>query len=411
MKPWKVLIVALVLAGCTSRTADLPPLGEGALEIDDFLQGMVDSGRVPGIVALVTDRDGVLYHEAFGWQNEAEKIPMAPDSIFRIYSMTKPVTSVGVMMLVEEGEIGLDDPVSVYLPELASPEVFDEIDLEAGTYTSRSADGEITIRQLLTHTSGLGYWFSSPILDRFLAPDQRATELPLLHDPGERWTYGESTRVLGEVIEVASGQLLDTFLRNRILRPLGMEDTSYSVLEDRYPRLVTSHQRQDGRLVETPNPDPPVYFEIRGDSRLTSTAADYAKFLRMLLNQGTAGTSESAGSRLISTATVAEMTQNQIGDLKVEQQPVGDPALTRPFPLGAGRDTFGFGFEITEPGGPPDTRSPGSYGWSGLQNTHFWVDPVEGIAGIVMMQVLPFYDEAAIELVQGFEERVYRSRE
>lgn len=406
MKHWKALIVALVLAGCTSRPADLPPLGEGALEIHDYLEGMVDSGRVPGIVALVTDGDGVLYEEAFGWQNEAEKIPMAPDSIFRIYSMTKPLTSVGIMMLVEEGRVGLDDPVSQYLPELASPEVFDEIDTEAGTYTSRPASGEITVRQLLSHTSGLGYPFSSPVLYRFLAPDQRATELPLLHDPGERWTYGESTRVLGDVIEVASGQLLDTFLRNRILRPLGMEDTGYAVMEDRYPRLVTSHQREDGRLVETPNPDPPVYFEVRGDSRLTSTAGDYAKFLRMLLNQGMAGT-----TRLISVETVVEMTRNQIGDLRVEQQPVADPMLTRPFPLGAGRDTFGFGFQITEPGGPENARSPGSYSWSGLQNTHFWVDPGEGIAGIVMMQVLPFYDEAAIDVLQGFEERVYRSRE
>lgn len=408
MKYRKLYIVAfvacLVLAGCSSEPVELPPIGEGGLEIGRFLQEAVDSGRVPGVVALVTDREGILYHEAFGKQNAAGGVDMATDSIFRIFSMTKPVTSVGVMMLVEEGGVGLDDPVSNYLPELASPGVFDEIDLDAGTFTSRPASGEITIRQLLNHTSGLGYGFSSPVLYRFLADGQSATGLPLLHDPGERWTYGESTRVLGDIIEVASGQLLDTFIRNHILRPLGMDDTGYAVLEDRSPRLVTTHQRQNGVLLEIPNPEPPIYFEVRGDSRLTSTASDYAIFLRMLLNGGMSGS-----MRLLSADTVAMMRENQIGDLHVELQPVGDPERTRPFPLGAGRDTFGFGFQITGPGGEPDTRSPGSYSWSGLQNTHFWVDPVEGIAGIVMMQILPFYDEAAIEVLQGFEQRVYQS--
>ena len=404
MKHWKILLVALVFPGCTSAPADLPPIGEGAIEISRFLGEAVDSGSVRGVVALVADRDGVIYHEAFGKQNVAEDLDMAPDTIFRMYSMTKPVTSVGVMMLVEEGLIGMDDPVSRYLPELAARSVMDGIDLEAGTYTSRPASGEITIRQLLTHTSGLGYAFSSPVLYRFLAPDQRATGLPLLHDPGEQWTYGESTRVLGDLIEIVSGELLDTFLRNRILRPLGMDDTGYVVPEDRYPRLVTTHERQDGELVEVPNPDPPVYFEVRGDSRLTSTAPDYAIFLRMLLNEG-----QSGAARFLQPATVRTMRENHIGDLRVELQPVGDSALTRPFPLGAGRDTFGLGFQIAEPGGGPDTRSPGSYSWSGLQNTHFWVDPVEGIAGVVLMQMLPFYDEAAIAVLEGFEERVYRS--
>jgi CubicO group peptidase (beta-lactamase class C family) len=396
--------LVLVLAGCRTSPADLPPIGEGAVEISRFLEDAVEAGRVPGLVALVTDRSGIVYHEAFGKQNVAADFDMDRDTIFRIYSMTKPITSVGVMMLVDEGLIGLDDPVSRYLPGLANPQVLQDVDLVQGTWSSRPASGEITIRQLLTHTSGLGYAFSSPILYRLLDLDQRATELPLLDDPGARWIYGESTRVLGEVIEVASGQLLDTFMRNRIFRPLGMDETGFVVLEDRIPRLATTHQRQGGVLEEAANPEPPVYFEVRGDSRLTTTASDYARFLRMLLNEGQAD-----GSRLLDPATAGLMRVNQIGELRVESQPVGDPAATRPFPLGAGRDTFGLGFQITGAGGGPNTRSPGSYSWSGLQNTHFWVDPVEGVAGILFMQVLPFYDEAAIEILQGFEERVYRS--
>jgi CubicO group peptidase (beta-lactamase class C family) len=309
------------------------------------------------------------------------------------------------MMLVEEGLLGLDDPVSEYLPELAMPQVLDEADLDSGTFSSSPAVREITIRHLLNHTSGLGYAFSSPVLFRLLGPDQRATTLPLLDDPGERWIYGESTRVLGDVVEVVSGQLLDTFMRDRIFRPLGMDETGFVIFEDRYPRLVTTHQRSaDGTLSEIRNPEPPIYFEVRGDSRLTSTAGDYAIFLRMLLNEGTAD-----GTRILLPETVRQMTMNQIGDLRVESQPVGDPALTRPFPLGAGRDTFGFGFQITSPGGAAGMRSPGSYSWSGLQNTHFWVDPVEGIAGILFMQVLPFYDDEAIAILEGFEARVYQS--
>ena len=399
-----IVCVSLLVAGCSSSQADLPPLGEGALEISRYLEEAVDEGRVPGIVALVTDGDGVLYHEAFGKQNVAADFDMDQDTIFRMFSLTKPITSVAVMMLVEEGLIGLDAPVSDYLPELADLEVMDEVDLEAGTFSSRPAAEAVTIRQLLTHTSGFGYAWSDPILFRFLAPNQSATELPLLHEPGEYWTYGESTRVLGEVVEAASGQLLETFLRNRIFRPLGMDDTGYVVREDAYPRLVTTHRRESGSLVETPNPEPPIYFEIRGDSRLTSTASDYASFLRMLLNRGGGST-----ARLLNADTVLLMSENQIGNLRVELQSIADPAVSRPFPLGAGRDTYGLGFQITEPGGGPDTRSPGSYSWSGLQNTHFWVDPVEDIGALIFMQVLPFYDEAAIDVLQGFEQRVYQS--
>jgi CubicO group peptidase (beta-lactamase class C family) len=194
-------------------------------------------------------------------------------------------------------------------------------------------------------------------------------------------------------------------MRDRIFRPLGMDETGFVIFEDRYPRLATTHQRSgEGALSEAPNPEPPIYFEVRGDSRLTTTAGDYAIFLRMLLGEGAAG-----GTRILRPETVREMIMNQIGGLPVELQPVGDPAATRPFPLGAGRDRFGLGFQIAGPGGPPDRRSAGSYSWSGLQNTHFWVDPAEGIAGILFMQLLPFYDDAAIAVLEGFEERVYQS--
>jgi CubicO group peptidase (beta-lactamase class C family) len=262
----------------------------------------------------------------------------------------------------------------------------------------------MTVRHLLTHTSGLGYGFSNPTLAALVGGDPGAsvTRFPLLHDPGTRWTYGESTRVLGSLVEEVSGQPLDEFMTERIFVPLGMSDTFYTVPAPKVGRVVTVHRTTPEGLVETPNPaeiTAPVY----GDGGLHSTAADYAKFIRLFLNNGRAPN----GMRLLSEATVALMGENHIGAIFVEQQPAALPALTEPFPLGAGRDKFGLGFEITGPHTDRLARSPGSMSWAGIFNTEFWIDPARGIGGVLLMQYLPFYDGAAIETLQGFEHRVY----
>ena len=374
-------------------------------EIDAYLTTVVRDTRIPGIVALVVDADRVVYTGAFGRQNVSAGVPMAADSIFRIASMTKPVTSVAVMMLVQEGDLGLDDPVAKYLPAFAEKPVIASFNAADKTYTTRPASGPITVRHLLTHTSGLGYAFSNPTLAALVGPEPGASvaALPLLHDPGARWTYGESTRVLGALVEKVSGQPLDNFMAERIFAPLGMSDTFYSVPAPKAGRVVTVHRTTPDGLVETPNPaeiTAPVY----GDGGLHSTAADYAKFIQLFLNDGRAPN----GKRLLSEATVALMGENHIGAIFVEQQPAGLPALTEPFPLGAGRDKFGLGFQITGPHADKFSRSPGSMSWAGIFNTEFWIDPARGIGGVLLMQYLPFYDAAAIETLQGFERRVYQ---
>jgi methyl acetate hydrolase len=379
---------------------------EGSGAISSFLADAVTRGEVPGVVALVVDRDKVLYHEAFGKMNVAKNVPMAKDTIFRIASMTKAVTSVGVMQLVEQGKIGLDDEVATFLPRLKSPQVFTRVDEQAGTYLTQPAKRPITIRQLLTHTSGIGYSWS----DRGLAIAQKKTgatndsELPLVNEPGAQWTYGASTRVLGEVIEKITGQRIDAYLETQIFVPLGMRDTAYTVPAEKYSRVVTVHQKANKAITETQNPTP-IPATIRGDGGLFSTAADYSRFVQMILNRGQLG-----GVRILKESTVAEMSKNQTGSVKVRPQPTADALRSKPYPLGAGEDVWGLGFQIAAPQTPnPSMRSPGSLSWAGINNTYYWIDPQKQVGAVILMQMLPFYDEAALRVLNGFEERVYRN--
>jgi CubicO group peptidase (beta-lactamase class C family) len=374
-------------------------------DIDAYLAAAVRSTKIPGVVGLVVDADRVLYAGAFGRQDVGRDVPMAEDTIFRIASMTKPVTSAAVMMLVQEGDVALDDPISEYLPAFENPRVIENFDAVDKTYSSRPAAGPITIRHLLTHTSGLGYAFSNHTLAALAGPTPGTsiTQFPLLHDPGTRWTYGESTRVLGTLVEEVAGQPLDEFLSERLFVPLDMADTFYRVPDAKSRRVATVHRMTPDGLVETPNPTE-VSSPVYGDGGLHSTAADYAKFIRLFLNGGRAPN----GTRLLSEATVRLMGRNHIGSVRVEQQPAAVPALTEPFPLGAGRDTFGLGFQITGEHDDPLSRAPGSMSWAGIFNTEFWIDPQRGIGGVLLMQYLPFYDADAIATLRGFERLAYQ---
>ncbi len=381
--------------------------GMAAGVLSSFLSDTVRRGDVPGVIVLVTAPDRVLYHEAFGKMDTAHDVDMRKDAIVRIASMTKALTSTAAMMLVEEGALALDDEVWKYVPAFKSPQVFTRLDLAAGTYETRPADRPITIRQLLTHTSGIGYSWSDPglaLVEKRLGQASEA-DLPLVNEPGERWTYGAGPKVLGDVIERLSGQPIDEFLARRVFRPLGMQDTGYAVPDAQRARVVTLHQRTDGRLIEIPNP-PVIADEPRGDGRLFSTAADYARFVRMILNRGELG-----GVRLLKADTVAEMSRNQTGDLKVRLQPAANAARTRPFPLGAGEDVWGLGFQLAAPTRPDAARCrPGSMSWAGINNTFFWIDPQAEIGVVVLMQVLPFYDEAALAVLRGVEACVYQPK-
>jgi len=303
---------------------------------------------------------------------------MRADAIFRIASMTKPITSVAAMMLREEGLLQLDDPASQYLPELEGREVLVSIDHSDSSIVTRPATRPITIRDLLRHTSGFGYSFSShELLELESVTDLPTREWPTLHDPGARWTYGMSTRFLGWIVEKVSGQALPDFFESRILGPLGMDDTSFDLAPDDYARLVASSRRVGGVLQPQPQPRPGQYEpSIRGDGGLLSTGDDYGRFMQMIIGRG-----ERGAVRLISEATVAEMVRDQLEGKVVEEQPGADSARSLAFPLGAGQDGFGLGFQVTrerteeavrrEALVGPDSRTPSSgltsrtmWGWS-----------------------------------------------
>ena len=394
-------VAASAPSGASAAGPRAPTISDaGRTQLSSFLTAAVHSGDVPGIVALVTSADSELYVEAVGNANVAERRPMGRGTIFRIASMTKPLTSVAAMMLYEQGKLALDEPVSAYLPDYVQPPVVASFDPSSGRVTTRPAQRLITIRHLLTHTSGIGYGLDDPILAALQSAGTKGDELPLVHDPGEKWTYGSNTYVLGRVVEKVSGQPLDALFRSRIFDPLEMADTFYRVPDEKHERLVTRHQRKDGTLTETPNSSI-ENAPVRGDGGLSSTAHDYGAFLRMLLNGG-----DSGRGRLLSARTVGMMTRNQIGNLTLREMPAAMPAIARSFPAGAGHDTFGFGFQVAARG--TSARSRGSYSWAGVYNTYFWVDPERRIGVVLLMQILPFFDDACKRLVSEFEDRLYR---
>ena len=396
---------AMLAAHVNAATPAQPMISDaGKTALSQAASAATARGDVPGVVALIVNRDGVLYQGAAGKQDVARDVAMPADAIFRIASMTKPVTSVAIMMLVDAGKVKLDDPVSKYLPEFKGRPVIAQFNEADATYTTRPAKREITIRHLMTHSSGLGYAFTNPTIKKIVDTTKKnEPELALLYDPGEKWTYSASTRVLGWVVEKVSGQTLDVYLQKQIFEPLKMIDTAHVVPADKVSRVVTVHSRKGGKLTEAPN-DPKQESPIRGDGGLYSTARDYSQFVRMLLNGGTLN-----GAKILSPKAVQMMSAMPVGGPVMQTQPDANPDRTRPFPIGAGKDKFGLGFQVSA--ADPQYakfRSPGSLAWGGINNTHFWIDPKKQIAGIVMMQVLPFYDEASVGVLRGIEEQVYK---
>jgi CubicO group peptidase (beta-lactamase class C family) len=403
------LVPVIVCAALVSRNTvragaepDVPPQAVAALTA--FLRESVTKGDVPGVVAMVVTKDRVVYEASAGKRDVGRGLDMAPDTIFRIASMTKPLTTLAALMLVEDGRLALDADISTYLPAFATPKVLTQVNEATGTIDTRPSTKRITVRHLLTHTSGIGYSWSNPEL----AAAQRITkatsdsELPLVHEPGARWTYGASTRVVGDIVQRVTGQRIDAFLQARLFAPLGMRETAFDVEPSKHARVVTVHQRTSGRLAEVPN-SASLATVVRGDGGLYSTAADYAKFIQLVLNRGMAG-----GTRLVKASTIDLMLTPQMGALKVGQQPAADAARSRPFPTGVGEDTWGFGFQIAAPTvAVANARRPGSVTWAGINNTHFFIDPATGLGVMVLMQVLPFYDAGALRVFHGFEERLY----
>lgn len=366
-----------------------------------YLQGLVDERKIAGAVALVT-RDGeVVYSDAVGQRDVEAEAPMAEDTIFRIYSMTKPITSVGILILVDEGRISLDDPLSKYVPAFARVQV--AVQGPDGKYRNVKAERAITIRDLLTHTSGLSYTFTAS--EHIAALYKKAgvsdglretpgtmadnvaklAKLPLANQPGKAFHYGLSTDVLGHVIEKVSGQTLAEFFEERIFTPLDMKDTGFRVAEEDEDRLAAVYQpRADDKTIEplpeggvqsgnlsysatTPLDRDSKYYS--GGAGLVSTARDYARFAQMLLDGGKLG-----DVQILAPETAAMMVQNQIGDLQAGP--------------GTG-DKFGLGVGVAAEASPT-LGSAGSFTWGGFYNTLFWVDPEQKLVAVMMTQLFPW---------------------
>jgi methyl acetate hydrolase len=380
----------------------------GKAALSRQLTSAVSRGDTPGVVALVVGRDGVLYVGTSGKLNVAHDLAMPANAIFAIASMTKPVTSVAIMTLFEAVKLNLDDPVSKYLPGFDNLQVITKFNEKDASYETRPAKRSMTIRHLLTHTSGIAYAFTNPIESRLTeATKKNYWELPLVNDPGDKWNYGPSTVVLGMIVEKISGETLEAYFQQHIFEPLGMKDTSFAVPLAKQRRVATKYDHVNGLFLEQPQSPIPTAptAPFHGDGGLYSTAQDYGKFMQMLLNGGHLGP-----AKILSESSVKMMGENNIGSIFVELQSPTDGSLARPFPLGAGRDKFGLGFQIASNDPQYATfRSPGSLSWAGIFNTEFWIDPVKHIGGVMMMQVLPFYDDGAIRTLRDFEESVFQN--
>jgi CubicO group peptidase (beta-lactamase class C family) len=366
----------------TAQPEDVGLSSAALARLARVMQERVASGHIPGAVVLIARHGKVAFHQAFGVRDPGGAAPMAPDSIFRIYSMTKPIVSVAAMMLWEEGRFLLNDPISKYLPEFS--EMWVAV-ISGGTLGRTDADRPITVQDLLRHTSGLTYEFRGDTpLHKAYAEARVArlrqtnaehaallAKLPLLYQPGTQWEYSRSTDVLGRLVEVWSGQTLGAFLAERILRPLGMADTGFSVPEADHGRIAEPFPKdpETGADVVGLDVRRTAVFESGGGG-LVGTAMDYAAFMQMLLNGGSLG-----GTRLLGRKTVALMSSDHLGDI---------PAPRETVPPGYG---FGLGFAVRLAAGQaPFPGSVGDFYWSGAAGTSFWIDPAERLTAVLMLQ-------------------------
>ena len=402
MKSRTVALLVAIIAACgVPLTAQRP--SDAAVRLTERLKAAVDRGDVPGVVVIAADRNRVIYQGAFGFRDKGHRVPMTTDTIFRIASMTKAVTSAAVMQLVERGRVRLDDPADKFLPAFRHLQVVDSFSSATGAYTLHAAKRPPTVRELLTHTSGLAYNFVSATVRDFKPRNGDTFEAgPLIFDPGQRWHYGPSTWWLGKLVEAASGKTLEAYVHDNISSPLGMRDTGFNVPAQDQSRVSTLSTREHGALLEQPPAPIPVVTEYRGDGGLFSTALDYIRFEQMVLNDG-----QLNGARIVSANTIEAMTTNQIGALNVPALKTAMPERSNDFTfVDDGRDKWSLAFLITSRE-TPGTRSAGSLSWGGIDNTYYWIDPRRGVAGVIMMQFLPFADAKALSVYDTFERGTY----
>ena len=382
--------------------------------IDEVLQNAVDSGAVPNVAAIAADRDGIIYEGAAGPRSAGGSDPASVDTHFRIMSMTKMVATVAALQLMERGQLDLDDPIETYRPEWAELQVLEGFD--GDTPRLRAPASKATVKHLITHTSGLAYWFWNDDIVRWqthtdtpnvLSGENVIFRAPLVADPGTKLEYGINTDWLGKVIEAASGMTLDAYVAEHITGPLGMGETAFLMTEAQRAKSTPVHLKGEDGTWEASEIDlrqDPEYWA--GGHGLHSTPRDYLKFQRMLLGNGTSP----EGVTILSAGTVDAAFTNQIGELEFPHAiATADPTSTCDFNAGPGYK-WGYGLLLNTED-VPGMRRAGSGAWAGLLNTHFWVDRTTGVTGAIYTQFLPFVTPEAFGMYQDFERALYASLE
>ncbi len=381
--------------------------------LDTILRQAADAGEVPGVVAMVGNREGLLYQGGFGTRRLGADAPMTPDTVAWIASMTKAITTVALLQLVEEGRVDLDAPAATYAPAIGEAALLHDFDAEGRPLTRVPAKA-VTVRHLLTHTAGYTYDFASSALRKYMkATGLPATntgklaslEAPLVGEPGEAFIYGISTDWAGRIVEIVTGKPLETVFRERITGPLGMADTMFRLGEGQMARRATVHGvTEDGTYVPTEMVVVQEPEFASGGGGLYATAGDYLTFLRMILAGGTFG-----GTRILGAESIAGLSTDQIPQLSVPALGLMSPMGLRSADFFRGRPagwTLGFQ-QNREP--TPEGRPAGSLSWAGFANTFYWIDPKTGLAGVFLTQIVPFFDPRAVKLFRDFEAEVYRS--
>jgi methyl acetate hydrolase len=381
--------------------------------LDGLLGSATERGDVPGVAALVTNRDGVVYEAAFGERALGGDVAMSTDTVVWLASMTKAIAGAAAMQLVEQGKLSLDAPAGNLIPELAAVQVLEGFDADE-TPILRAPKTPVTLRHLLTHTAGFGYDTWHEPIKRFAKATRipnrgtgkrAALGTPLMFDPGTRWEYGIGIDWAGLMVEAASGQKLGDYLAANILGPLAMNSTGFKITDDMESRIATVHQRGEDGLTPMPKfrmvQDPEVEA---GGGGLYSTIGDYGAFTRMILNKGRGN-----GHQILKPETVDMMSMNQMGDCRVVELKSSDRtrSLDAEFFPGVPK-TWGLSFMINEENAPTG-RPAGSLSWAGLGNSYFWIDPKNGIAGVYATQILPFVDIKSLPLFLDFETAVYQN--
>ena len=381
--------------------------------VDKLFSQAVESKAMPGIVAVAATDKSTVYEGAFGKRELGRDAPMTVDSVVWIASMTKAITGTAAMQLVERGKLSLDRPAGEVVPALSSAKVLEGFE-GSGQPRLRAPKRPITLRHLLTHTSGFAYELWRPEIVQYQSVTNTpgittcanaALTTPLLFDPGDRWEYGISIDWVGKMVEAVSGQRLERYFQDNIFGPLGIKDTSFKISPSQRARLASVHQRDDKGVlapIEFGLPDEPE-FQMGGGG-LYGTARDYLTFTQMILQGGTLN-----GTQVLQRDTVDLMSQNHIAPLDIPKFKTAAPGLSNDVELFPGmRKGWGLSFLINTQDAPTG-RSAGSLAWAGLANTYFWIDRAKRVSGVFLSQVLPFYDDTAINLFAKFETEVYQA--